>query len=105
MKIHLLFVTMLVAWAFLLIPQSPKEQETISRSAPLSIEDIERIIDEAAVRHGIDRQKFLAVAKCESSLRPGVIGDDGNSVGLFQIHLPSHPDVTEELARATEWAA
>ncbi len=75
----------------------------------LSKKDIEQIIVETALLNEIDSEKFLAVAKCESSLRPAVIGDDGWSIGLFQIHLPSHPDVTKERALnpiwATNWSA
>ena|SRR3990167_3090457 len=78
----------------------------IQQIAPRSIE---QIINEAAIENGIDAEKFLNVAKCESSLRPDVVGDEGNSIGLWQIHLPSHPDVTEEFARnpvlATAWSA
>lgn len=65
---------------------------------------IEELIYDAAVRYNIDHDRFLATAKCESSLRPTVIGDDGNSIGLFQIHLPSHPDVLMENALNPEWA-
>ena len=68
------------------------------------IKTVEELIANAADRHGIDRVRFLATAKCESSLRPSVIGDDGNSIGLFQIHLPSHPDVLTENALNPEWA-
>ena len=85
-------------------PGATPQPETISRSTSTSTEDIEQLIKDTANLYGIDEQKFLAVAKCESSLRPSVVGDNGASVGLFQIHLPSHPDVTKELASNPEWA-
>lgn len=76
--------------------------DTIS---PCFIEDIEEIVIITAIRHNIDANKFLSVAKCESSLRPKVIGDDGSSIGLFQIHLPSHPEVAKEEALDPYWSA
>lgn len=63
------------------------------------------MILDTARRHRIDEVRFLETAKCESSLRPEVVGDDGESYGLFQIHLISHPTVTEELAFDPVWAA
>lgn len=82
-----------------------KEVDTPTQVVPRSALDAKKIvIIEAAFRHGINPQRFLQTAKCESSLRPGVIGDDGNSIGTFQIHLPSHPEVTEEQAKDLEWA-
>lgn len=64
---------------------------------------IDTIIETARL-HGIDENKFLYTAECESSLNPSAIGDGGNSIGLFQIHLPSHPSVTKELALDAQWA-
>ena len=36
-----------------------------------------------------------AIAKCESNFNPKAIGDHGKSIGVFQIHLPAHPDVSK----------
>src|SRR5271168_549795 len=33
-----------------------------------------------------------AIAMAESSGNPYAIGDNGNSIGLWQINLPSHPE-------------
>jgi hypothetical protein len=95
--------------------ESPQKSEVISRSTttvkvakiktyPTSTKHIEQMITEVAVRYQIDEKKFLETARCESSLRPKVVGDHGQSVGLFQIHLPSHPDVTVALASDPAWA-
>lgn len=77
-------------------------------TSTLSLE-VERLVNDAAIRYGINQKRFLETAKCESSLRPKVIGDDGESYGLWQIHLISHPSVTKEQAFdpiwSTEWAA
>jgi len=86
--------------------ESPSPTPEIQKVVPPTLE--EHIVN-TAVKYGIDSGRFLATAKCESSLRPEAIGDDGWSIGLFQIHLPSHPEVTKELALdpywATEWSA
>jgi len=74
-----------------------------SKKSPLA--HIEQVIVEAAIRHEIDSSRFLAVAECESSLVSDVAGDGGHSIGLFQIHLPSHSDVTKELASDPYWAS
>jgi len=82
---------------------------SIPRSTSSSKEAIVELINSAAIRHGIDQHLFLETAKCESSLRPHVLGDGGESYGLWQIHLKSHPDVSTEQALdpvwATEWSA
>lgn len=84
-------------------------QLNILRSRPMSKVDIEQTILVVADRYEINGKRFLEVARCESSLRPNVCGDGGDSCGLFQIHLKSHPDVTKEQALnpfwAIEWAA
>ena len=36
-----------------------------------------------------------AIAKCESNFNPKAIGDHGKSVGVFQIYLPAHPEVSK----------
>lgn len=106
MKAIWVFIVILII--FLSFPQ-----KTISIAvptlAPLNEIDIKLIIIETALCHEINPQKFLKTAKCESSLREKAIGDGGNSMGIFQIHLPSHPSVTKEEAFdpyfASEWSA
>ncbi len=92
-------VAVIMFW-FLTIPRviTITVQASVSRS-------VRDIVVEAAIRNDIDVKKFLATAQCESSLRPGVTGDGGNSIGLFQIHLPSHPQVTKEEAFDAYWSA
>lgn len=83
----------------------PVVKKTIPRSNPV----IEKLILDTATKYGIDGQQFLAVARCESSLRPDAVGDGGHSYGLFQIHLPAHPSVTASQALdpyfAVDWSA
>jgi len=42
-----------------------------------------------------DPNTAAAVALAESGGYPGALGDDGNSVGLWQIHMPSHPSYSK----------
>ena len=88
-----------------LAPEAPQD----APRSPLSKEEIVAVINEATIRHGINRERFLETAKCESGLRPKIVGDDGESYGLWQIHLKSHPTVTMEQAFdpvwSTEWSA
>src|SRR2546428_6161470 len=44
------------------------------------------LIVQKATAAGLDPSFMLALAVTESSLRPAVVGDDGVSVGLFQIN-------------------
>lgn len=50
---------------------------------------------------------LLDLAWCESRFNPLAKGDNGASRGLWQIHKPSHPDVSDECAFnikcSTEW--
>ncbi len=43
--------------------------------------------------------ELKAIAKCESGLNSSALGDKGKSVGLFQIHLPSHPNISRTDAK------
>jgi hypothetical protein len=42
-----------------------------------------------------DANLAAAVAMAESGGNPGAIGDNGNSIGLWQINLPSHPQYAQ----------
>lgn len=46
----------------------------------------------AAGFSGADLQTAVAIALAESSGNPAAIGDSGNSLGLWQINLPAHPE-------------
>ena len=41
---------------------------------------------------GLDLVTAVAVAYAESSGNPQAVGDNGNSIGLWQINLPNHPE-------------
>lgn len=62
-------------------------------------------IDHAALTYGVSPLLMLNLAKCESALNPDAIGDKGTSYGLYQIHLPAHPDISKQQALNPTWAA
>ena len=78
-------------------------------------ETLELLIRYKAEEYGVDPEKALKVAMCESKLNHTIqsyhIRPDGtreDSWGLWQIHLPAHTTVTREMAvdpiESTEWA-
>lgn len=83
---------------------------------------IEEYIKQVAIDHGLNVERFLYTAKCESGFNPkiqsqhtysneryGPVGSQEQSYGLWQIHLPAHPDISKEQALdpiwSTDWAA
>jgi hypothetical protein len=71
-------------------------------------EDIEGIITYFAEKYAVDPQILTNLARCESQLNPAAVGDKGLSRGLWQIHKPSNPTISDEFAfdpiKSTEWA-
>lgn len=45
-----------------------------------------------------EAQRGLMIVNCESRFDAWAIGDNGLSRGLWQIHKPSHPNITSECA-------
>jgi hypothetical protein len=68
------------------------EQDDVARvrDVPVPRGEIERLIYAAAKKYGIDPERFLAIAKCESGLRPVAYNRRGcegfGCLGLFQHH-------------------
>ena len=67
---------------------------------PERLKDYLKVVSDT---YELDYDVFLKTALCESGLNPSAIGDSGNSVGIFQINLPSHPNVSEEQALDPYW--
>ncbi len=44
------------------------------------------LIEERASAHGVSASYMIRVARCESSLNPGAVGDHGSSHGLYQLN-------------------
>lgn len=67
--------------------------------------EIEIQIRSIAVEVGLkDVERALAIGRCESGLNPNSVGDHGYSYGLWQIHLPSHPDISKQQALDPDWS-
>ena len=60
--------------------------------------EIETLISYYSNKHQVNEDEMLATAKCESGLNISAIGDGGLSIGIVQIHLPAHPEITKEQA-------
>lgn len=66
-------------------------------AATLSFGELQQLLQTA----GMDSANAAigaAIALAESGGRTDAVGDNGSSFGLWQIHLPAHPDVTQACA-------
>lgn len=81
------------------------QPEPVEVRGDVDKEEIKALIISEAEEAGYQAPLFaIRVAQCESSLNPTAKGDGGNSYGLWQIHLPSHPDITKEQALDPQWS-
>lgn len=56
-------------------------------------------------RTGVDWEVLAGQARQESGFGRHLVGDDGRSIGPFQINLSAHPEVTYAQAMDWEWSA
>jgi surface antigen len=80
---------------------NPVHAEVIQETPEESIEDKAKTIAEA---YGVSFDIMNKIIENESKWNPDAIGDNDNSYGLIQIHLPSHPEITKEQALNPEFA-
>lgn len=88
-------------------PNSLPVKEKVANPIPISA-----LVSEQSVKNGINPDLALCIVSHESQFDPTKIGDltskTGISVGLWQIHLWAHPDVTKTEALdpifSTAWA-
>lgn len=52
----------------------------------------------------VDWKIIYAICKKESNCNSRSIGDGGNSYGAYQIHMPSHPNISPTKAQDFDWA-
>lgn len=64
----------------------------------------EDILRAYAVKYAINGDEFVATARCESQFDEHAIGDHGTSFGVFQLHLPAHPEITKAEALDALWS-
>lgn len=79
------------------LPPPPPPIPTLPPSDMPGMEPRE-IADAKAEEYNVSADLIKDIIDCESRWVPNAVGDGGNSHGLVQIHLPSHPYVTKEEA-------
>jgi len=65
---------------------------------------ISDLIENSSETYNVPADVITNVLKCESSLSPTAIGDNGNSIGIAQIDLIYHTDITREQAFDPEFS-
>jgi soluble lytic murein transglycosylase-like protein len=73
-------------------PKTPKAPSTTSAPPIVAVGEIQQYIVEQATAHGLDPQRMLRIAKCESGFNPGSVNYNyyaggGNPSGIYQ-YLP-----------------
>ena len=66
--------------------------------------EILSLIYEKAALYGASSTVMYEVVKGESGFQTCIPGDNHQSWGLVQIHLPSHPEITKEMACDPDFA-
>lgn len=102
---------------------SLSQNVTLAVAPEVALQDrsIPQIVEHFADKYNVSSKQMLSIMKCESSLDPtkqsehyytkdnhklGIKkGQRELSFGLSQIHLPAHPDITEEQAKDPVFAA
>lgn len=62
------------------------------------------MISDLSLQYGIASPALLNMATSESSLNPDAVGDHGCSLGIVQINLCAHPNITRAEALDPHWA-
>lgn len=95
----------------LLIINLGRADTVIAETAPVAKETVQEMISRKATEMDVDPKLALRIANCESSFVPQQskiinprTGEREKSFGIWQIHIPSHPDVSIEQAMDPEWS-
>ena len=111
LKIILILVLLLspsVADEYLYISEAkPIEQviqPPVSPQEAIPVPEILSLIYEKAALYGASSTVMYEVVKGESGFQTCIPGDNHQSWGLVQIHLPSHPEITKEMACDPDFA-
>ena len=69
-----------------------------TEAKPVKVEEVKEvsIYERYGKQYGISPKLLKAIAKVESGEQPGIVGDDGESVGLFQIQPKWHAQRLKE---------
>ncbi len=65
---------------------------------------VEDMISDYSMRYGVNKSVLDTVIKCESGGHANIVGDHGDSIGLVQINLPAHPEITRTQALDPEFS-
>lgn len=77
------------------------------QQVPISpqVKTIEQLIDEKALQYNVSASRLTFFIKCESNFNPKALNPNGEfSVGLSQINLEAHTNITREQAEDPEFA-
>lgn len=80
---------------------SPLVSDEALQMAPVSTSTVSLLIDHYSAEYGLSPEEadlFRKVGWCESRFKSEAVGDRGTSFGVYQIHLPAHPDISKEQA-------
>lgn len=94
-----LFVVLLIVIPFVSVAL-PGENKPL----PEKPTDLKMLSDYYAEKYGVSKNVMRTVVQCESRWNTNAIGDNGNSHGLVQIHLPSHPTILKVEATNPDFA-
>lgn len=76
-----------------------------SYAQSFSQQQIAEIIATKAIEYGVDPKLALYISWQESNWNPDAIGDHGESIGAFQIHLPAHEEISMQQATDIYWSS
>lgn len=72
--------------------EGPEKEIKPTEAKAVKVEEIKEhsIYEKYGKQYGISPKLLKAIAKVESGEQPGIVGDDGESIGLFQIQPKWH---------------
>lgn len=98
-------ISVLCVWLFFFI--FADKGHAIAKSSP-SPKEVENYVRSESIQYGVDPKIALFIVGHESNFDPTRIGDDGISIGAWQINIKAHPNITKaealDLAWSTKWS-
>ena len=89
----------------------PVREVIVEQVAELnSTSTVRNYVEQEAIKVGVDPKMVYSIVNCESGFVPQQskhltkTGEQEDSWGVWQIHLPSHPTITREQAMDVEWS-
>lgn len=79
------------------VPQVPKKTSW-------TVQEVKDMTNQYADAYKVSRSTMNAVVSCESGYDYLATGDSGHSIGVSQIHGPSHPEITKDQALDPDFA-